>query len=185
MCSSRAVVAVHHCLVKAEAGQVDDDYAYGQSSLAHYGRWMAAHEKSEWQGMEYMEERDQLWQELEEARKSVATAQDWERVAVKERDELRAAWDWTDAQMRQLRAENERLQAALGDVYGTGHIAEFTLSGYGLTHPYECRKDGPQGLLDCPVDAAVRVAPSVLVPTLGRFYVSVGEDGQLVVGTQP
>ena len=97
-------------------------------------------------------------------------------------DQLRLIGLAQSKERDQLRAENERLRAALDDVYGTEHIAEFTLSGYGLIHPYECRKDGPQGLLDCPVDAAIRAEPSMPAPTLGRFYVSVDDDGQLAVG---
>ncbi|MGD9647342.1 MAG: hypothetical protein AB7U73_16635 [Pirellulales bacterium] len=40
--------------LKAEAGELDRNYAYGQASLAHYANWMLAHERP------YFDRRDEL-----------------------------------------------------------------------------------------------------------------------------
>jgi hypothetical protein len=55
--------------VKAEANQIDADYAYGQASLLHYARWMAQHERPYFDREEELEYPTATWaaQELRKA----------------------------------------------------------------------------------------------------------------------
>lgn len=60
-----------------------------------------------------------------------------------------------------------------------GHVAEFREDGYALEHPLECRK---AGLLNCAVDKACGYEQAP--PALGRFKVSIDDDGFLILGEE-
>lgn len=101
---------------------------------------------------------------------------------------------WPCSVMRLL-DENEALEVALDSIVDhhevetkalrealnqRGHVAEFREDGYALEHPIECRT---AGLIDCPVNRACE--REQVAPALGRFYVSVDEDGNLLLGDAP
>lgn len=94
--------------------------------------------------------------------------------------ECGAEWGAVDAlknEVARLDKENEQLRATLNQ---RGHVAEFREDGYALEHPIECRT---AGLIDCPVNRACE--REQVAPALGRFYVSVDEDGNLLLGDAP
>ncbi|MCC7423960.1 MAG: hypothetical protein IT428_27155 [Planctomycetaceae bacterium] len=87
--------------VKAEAHQIDADYAYGQASLLHYARWMAQHERPYFDRENELEYPTATWaaQELRKAnvlRVASRHAVDPERSEFLRRGEELAVRAWKD-----------------------------------------------------------------------------------------
>ena len=78
------------------------------------------------------------------------------------------------ATIAELQREIEGYRQALAQ---RGHVAEFREDGWSLEHPVECRAIG---LIDCAVNLACGYEQTA--PQLGRFVVTVNEDGFLVLG---
>ena len=78
------------------------------------------------------------------------------------------------ATIAELQRELEGYRQALAQ---RGHVAEFREDGWSLEHPVECRAIG---LIDCAVNLACGYEQTA--PQLGRFVVTVNEDGFLVLG---
>lgn len=57
------------------------------------------------------------------------------------------------------------------------HQVELRWDGWTLTHPMAERLDGD--IFECDFNSAAMIAPH---PAEGRFYCTVGEDGQIVIG---
>jgi len=78
------------------------------------------------------------------------------------------------AALKDAREQIEGYRQALAQ---RGHVAEFREDGWSLEHPVECRAIG---LIDCAVNLACGYEQTA--PQLGRFVVTVNEDGFLVLG---
>lgn len=85
-------------------------------------------------------------------------------------DEVERLLDTIDAQATQIEGYRQALAQR-------GHVAEFREDGWSLEHPVECRAIG---LIDCVVNLACGYEQTA--PQLGRFVVTVNEDGFLVLG---
>ena len=92
-----------------------------------------------------------------------------------------AAGNWTAGARRAhvLLAEIDRLREAL---HQEGHHATFGDDHWGIEHPVACRREG---LHNCPLNAAM---DALIDETggrpvdVGRYPVSLGDDGNLVIG---
>lgn len=87
---------------------------------------------------------------------------------------LRSAVADVESYIAELQRELEGYRQALAQ---RGHVAEFREDGWSLEHPVECRAIG---LIDCAVNLACGYEQTA--PQLGRFVVTVNEDGFLVLG---
>lgn len=87
---------------------------------------------------------------------------------------LRSAVADVETYVAELQREIEGYRQALAQ---RGHVAEFREDGWSLEHPVECRAIG---LIDCAVNLACGYEQTA--PQLGRFVVTVNEDGFLVLG---
>lgn len=101
---------------------------------------------------------------------------------------LLATIDAQQAEIAALRRQAETLARLIGEAHSEivalkealnqqGHVAEFREDGYALEHPIECRASG---LLNCAVHEACEYEQAP--PALGRFAVSIDDDGFLVLG---
>lgn len=86
---------------KAEAGELDDAYAYGQAAFLHFVRWMAAHERPYFDRPAELEYETSAWaaQELRKAnvlRLAARHADEPERTQFLDRGDRLADRAWTD-----------------------------------------------------------------------------------------
>jgi hypothetical protein len=162
------VVLSRYLDLKAEAGELDENYAYARASLVHYGTWMAEHEKPYFDHPEKLEYPTETWaaQELRKANVLRLVARHVEeplRSRFRARGEELAERAWSDL----LRFESRfttRPQAlvlieGLRDAMLRGTLAESapegpTVPDFGAPEEFVPQKQRVKALLKSPAGLA-------------------------------
>ncbi len=83
--------------------------------------------------------------------------------------------DDLERQLTEAQENIEQLRTALNQ---QGHMVEFTVDGWSIEHPVECRKPS---LLDCPLHSLFEEMKGPPTEGPGRYKATISDDGNLLL----